>query len=232
MRNEDEDARAVPHRVQHVIWDWNGTLLDDVQACVDAINRMLDRRGLPRTDLARYRDVFGFPVQGYYVQLGFDLASEDWARMAREFHDDYEETARPSGLRAGARATLDGLRAAGMPMSILSACEFGILRRMVGERGVDSFFDHIFGLGDLYAESKVELGRRMLRAAGVDPDAALLVGDTLHDFEVAQALGCRVVLLAGGHQSADRLRRCGCPVLNGMEELTVYSGNGVPNEVA
>lgn len=213
-----------------MIWDWNGTLLDDVQACVDAINRMLARRGLPRTDLERYRDVFGFPVQGYYVELGFDLGSEDWDGMAREFHDDYAETARPAALREGARAALDALRAAGLPMSILSACELSILQRMVGERGVGGFFDHIFGLGDLYAESKIELGRRMLRDTGVDPDAALLVGDTVHDYEVAQALGCRAVLMAGGHQSSERLRRCGCPVLDGFDALAVHLVSGGRSE--
>jgi phosphoglycolate phosphatase len=209
----------------HVIWDWNGTLLDDVQACVDAINRMLARRSLPMTDTVRYRDIFGFPVRGYYAELGFDLAAEDWDGMAREFHADYAETARPAALRNGARAALAALRAAGTPMSILSACELGILRRMVAERGVDAFFDHIFGLGDLYAASKVELGRRMLRDTGVDPAKVLLVGDTVHDYEVAQALGCRAVLMAGGHQSAARLRACGCPVLEGFEAVVAAVGH-------
>lgn len=223
---------ARPQRAGHIIWDWNGTLLDDTQACVAAINRMLDRRGLPRTDLERYREVFGFPVQGYYVQLGFDLASEDWDGMAHEFHRHYAETARPSGLRPGARDALDALRAAGQPMSILSACELGILRRMVGERGVDGFFDHIFGLGDLYAESKVDLGRRLLRHAGIEPESVLLVGDTVHDYEVAQALGCRAVLMAGGHQSVERLRRCGCPVLDGFDALAAHLGAEGRSEAA
>jgi phosphoglycolate phosphatase len=204
---------------RHVLWDWNGTLLDDVEACVAAVNRMLGTRGLPQIDTTQYRDVFDFPVQDYYRRLGFDLPSEDWDAMAHEFHGYYRETSRSAGLRAGSRRVLDGLRRDGVPMSVLSACEGRILRRMMQERGLDGLFEQVAGLDDLYAESKLDAGRRLLEALAEDPREVILVGDTTHDYDVASELGCECILVAGGHQAGWRLRACGCRVVPGLEAI-------------
>jgi len=206
-------------RLRHILWDWNGTLLDDVAACVCAINRMLRRRGLPEIGEALYRERFGFPVRNYYAALGFNLAAEDWDALAREFHAHYAETARGAPLRAGAAEALAALSARGVPMSVLSACEQSILERMLAERGLDGHFERVRGLSDLYAGSKRELGRRLLRELALPPEAVVLVGDTIHDHEVARALGCACVLLAGGHQAEERLRRCRRPLLRSLEQL-------------
>jgi len=214
-----EPKRSLAEGVEHIVWDWNGTLLDDVDACVDAINRMLDRRGLPRVAPESYRDIFDFPVRNYYLKLGFDLEREDWDRMAREFHADYHETSLDAGLRPGATELLERLMDRGMPMSVLSASEIAILRRMMQSRDVERFFDRVFGLSDLYAASKVDLGRRLMAEVHAPASGVLLVGDTVHDFEVAQELGCRCVLVTGGHQSEKRLRACGCDVVKGLDGI-------------
>jgi phosphoglycolate phosphatase len=201
--------------IQHVIWDWNGTLLDDVEACVGAINPMLRRRGLPCLRPASYRARFGFPVKDYYAALGFDMASEDWDALAKEFHRHYARTSLSAPLRAGAKAALRSLRARGIPMSVLSASERSLLRRMLRGHGIDAFFEHVYGLDDLYAGSKLELGRRLVKSIGVAPGRILLAGDTQHDFEVARDMRCRCVLMTGGHQSAPRLALCGCAMIRG-----------------
>jgi phosphoglycolate phosphatase len=198
-------------RIRHIIWDWNGTLLDDVAACVQAMNRMLARRRLGRLTVEHYRRIFGFPVQRYYRALGFDLAREDWDAVAVEFHDRYAVTARAARLRQGIRSALERLRAGGMPMSVLSASESAILRRMLAERRIGVFFDRICGLSDLHARSKLHLGRRLLAQMGLPPRSVLLIGDTTHDYDVARELRCRCLLLAGGHQAEERLAPCDCP---------------------
>jgi phosphoglycolate phosphatase len=208
-----------PRRTRHILWDWNGTLLDDVSACVAAINRLLRRRALPTMGIARYRATFTFPVRNYYRRLGFDLRREDWDRLAREFHAAYAQTARTARLRPGSRALLRELRRAGIPMSVLSASEQNLLRRMLRRRGIAGFFRSTAGLDNLNAASKTRLGQRLMASLGVDPRHVLLVGDTVHDFDVAQSLGCRCVLVAGGHQSEERLRACGCEVLEGLAGL-------------
>ena len=213
---KSDPAHAV---TRHIVWDWNGTLLNDVEACVRAANHMLARRSLQPLDTDRYRRIFGFPVRGYYAALGFDLAREDWDALAREFHDHYHAESRAVTLRDGIGAFLAEISARDVPMSILSASESSILTRMLREQGIEHHFQHVFGLSNLYAGSKMDLGRKLLDQLAIPPAQVLLVGDTIHDYEVACELECRCVLLAGGHQATDRLQQCGCDVLTSPAAL-------------
>lgn len=208
--------------IRHVIWDWNGTLLDDAQACVDALNLLLTRRNLPTVSRAQYREVFGFPIRDYYLKVGFDFARDDWNAMTEEYHTIYAELSRTSQLRPHAHRILDGLRKRGCGLSVLSACEAVMLKRMIEERGILDCFDHVYGRSDFQAHSKVDLGRTLLGDTSIAPESALLVGDTTHDFEVAQALGTRCILMTGGHQSETRLLRCGCPVAHTLHEVVAW----------
>jgi len=191
--------------IRHLIWDWNGTLLDDVEACVGAINRMLDRRHLPCIDTSTYRQIFDFPVISYYAQLGFDLDAEDWNAIAIEFHEHYGELARTATLRDGVADVLATLGSEVDGMSVLSACEQTILERMLAEHGIRNHFGHVSGLDNLHAASKLENGRHLLAKLDLPPDEIVLIGDTNHDHEVAAALGIGCLLLAGGHQAESRL---------------------------
>lgn len=205
-------AMFIEDSIRHIVWDWNGTLLDDAGACVAAINRMLAARSEPAVTLERYGEIFGFPVKDYYRRAGFDLDMEDWDALAREYHDHYAETSREAPLRDGAVETLSELRGRGVGFSVLSAAERSRLVAGLASRGIGHFFEAVYGLDDLYAESKHMLGRRLLDELGLTPATTLVVGDTIHDFEVAEALGCPCVLITAGHQAEHRLRRCGCPV--------------------
>ncbi len=208
--------------VRHVVWDWNGTLLDDVQACVDAINILLERRGLPLVSREQYLEVFDFPVRNYYLRIGFNLEQENWHSLAVEYHEAYARTSAGCRLRDGALPVLESMRQSGITLSVLSACELSLLRRMMEERGILGYFDHVYGLSDLYAHSKVTLGHSLLAQAGLTPDSTLLVGDTTHDYEVASALGLPCLLLSGGHQAAEKLRRCRCPLVADIEAVHLH----------
>ncbi len=208
--------------IRYLVWDWNGTLLDDVFACVAALNVLLCRHRLPRVRLPRYRAVFGFPVRRYYDTLGFQLSDADWHRIAADYHQLYARTAAHAPLRKGAHSTLRLLSRRGLPSAILSASEIGILQRMLAARNIHSLFQEIAGLSDRLAHSKLEAGQTLLNRLPVQPDEVLLIGDTDHDYEVAQALRCRCILLAGGHQALWRLRACACPVLSDIRQLPVW----------
>jgi len=211
--------------IRHVIWDWNGTLLDDAQACVDALNLMLSRRNMPTLTREEYRDVFDFPIRDYYLKVGFDFTRDDWNALTEEYHAIYAELSRDSQLRPHARRILDGLIGRGCGLSVLSACEDAMLKRMMDERGILGCFAHIYGRSDFQAHSKVALGRTLLADTGIVPASALLVGDTTHDFEVAQAMGVRCLLMTGGHQAEARLRRCNCPVAHTLHEVVAWMTN-------
>ena len=202
-----------------ILWDWNGTLLDDVELCVDALNRLLEKHAyLQRYDRDQYRAIFGFPIEEYYVRAGFDFSRHSFAMLAEEYMDDYIPASAACPLAKGAVEALDAFRAAGLRQVILSASPVPTLTRQAGERHVTGYFDRMLGLGDIYAKSKVELGRRFMQEEGIDPARAVMIGDSVHDFEVAQAMGTACVLQCSGHQNRQTLAATGAPVVEGLRE--------------
>lgn len=194
----------------YIIWDWNGTLLDDVEASVWALNRMLDARALPRTTRAFYRAHFGFPVRPFYHLLGMDPDAE-WDHICTEFHELL--AVGPQAIRPDTLAALELVRAHGISQSILSALRQDLLLRDTAHAGVQGFFDAIYGVDNLNGATKLSRGRELM-ARLCDPGRRFFfIGDTLHDAEVGAALGATPILVDGGHQHVDRLAAAGCLVV-------------------
>ena len=208
-------------RLRHIIWDWNGTLLDDTQAGVNAINAMLATRGLPQIDIPYYREVFGFPVINFYRTIGFKIERENWDAMAHEFHDLFlaDTSIR---LHDDATRALACLQQAGIGQSVLSASEQSILSAMLDTFGVTRYFDGVYGVDNLYGHSKLELGHALVKRLDLPPESVLMVGDSLHDHEVAEALGVRCLLIAQGHQSYARLARSGAHALHSLADMAAW----------
>jgi phosphoglycolate phosphatase len=211
-------------RFQHIIWDWNGTLLDDIHVVVDVMNSLLTRRAMPELTPDSYREVFQFPVRAYYEAVGFDFAREPFEALAEEWIAAFEANWRRARLHAGALETIMALRSRGIGQSVLSAAERTVLHDQAAHFGVTPHVDRLVGIDNHHAESKLEHGRRWLNELAVDPIEVLLVGDTTHDFEVGQELGVPVVLIDDGHQSRQRLEACGVPVLDSLAELVSLNG--------
>ena len=193
-------------RYRHIIWDWNGTLLDDLDLSIDIMNGLLGRRSLPLLDRARYHRLFGFPVRDYYERLGFDFARDSFEQLGVEFISAYDARRWECRLQPGAETTLESLQAAGLTQSILSAYSQDTLREIVGHFGLTPRFKRILGLDNIYAHSKAELGRNWVAELGLPPGEILLIGDTLHDLDVARSIGVDCVLVACGHHPEARLR--------------------------
>ena len=120
------------------------------------------------------------------------------------------------------------LKGAGVQQVILSASNLPVLEQQVTERGVRPYFDRLLGLDNIYARSKVEVGLAYLtelKQRGAVPAQAIMIGDSVHDFEVAQALGVRCVLQTAGHQSAQQLRATGAPVVPDVLAAAQYCLN-------
>ncbi len=210
-----------PH---HVIWDWNGTLVDDAWLCVEIVNELLARRGLAPITLREYSEVFGFPLMPYYQRVGFDLEREDFAAMGDEFNILYSQRRRECRLREGACEVLAALGCNGIGQSLLSASDQGSLEEMVADYGLRPHFAAVAGVNNGLGEGKIERGHRHLAALNCRGDEVLLVGDTLHDLEVAAALGGHCVLLPSGHQSRRRLVLGECAVVDGLFAVAALLG--------
>lgn len=205
--------------IVHVIWDWNGTLLDDAWLCVEVMSGLLHRRGLPPLSRDRYEEVFRFPVRSYYEDLGFDFAKESWEAVGTEFISGYQARQHECALQKPAVEVLTELSRRGLSQSVLSASEQNRLKAQATHLGVHDRFTKLLGLSDHYAGGKLELGRQWLFELGVDPARVLLVGDTDHDFQVASELGFQCALVPSGHQAPNRLRALGGRVLGSLREL-------------
>lgn len=209
-------------KYQQLIWDWNGTLWNDTQLCVEINNHMLERRGLSLIDVDSYRDKLCFPVTGYYCQLGFDYTTDPYPRLAEEFIEEYHRRRFECPLHPEARGLIEFFQAQGIPQAVLSAYEHQALLESTDYFELTPFFDDIIGLNDIYANGKVDNGKKYIAEKNIDPSKVLFIGDTVHDFEVAEAMGVQCVLVSNGHNSRDRLETCGVPVFNSLSGVREY----------
>lgn len=208
---------------RHVIFDWNGTLRDDAHAAREGINSILRDRKMPELSPERFRDLFDCPVSRFYESLGFDMKGEDWDALSAQFFKVFFNYPHVD-LFPGTRPTLEALKAAGIGCSIVTSAEEKVCDALLKSYGIRGYFHSVFGLGDPNAGSKVERGRALFRELGLDASEVCMIGDTGHDLEVAEALGCRCVLLAAGYESRERLDRRGTPVLESIADVPAYFG--------
>ncbi len=210
---------AVIEKYKHIIWDWNGTILNDVDLCVELINWLAQSRSLPEIDINRYREVFTIPVKNYYAALGFDFEKESFEKLGKIWMDEYERRKFECNLYEGVTDLLSKIENAGIGQSILSAYSQHTLDELVEHYGLKKYFTHVVGLDNIYAASKLHLGKDLMKRLGNGKGETLLIGDTVHDFEVASEIGADCVLLASGHQSKKDLLECGVKVCDSITEL-------------
>ncbi|MBK7172985.1 MAG: HAD family hydrolase [Bacteroidales bacterium] len=202
-----------------IIWDWNGTLLDDTAICLDSMNQMLSHRHLPLLTLEKYREVFTFPVIQYYTTIGFDFETEPWDKAAIGFIELYLEALPGAQLATGAIEMLEFFKQQGYQQAIISAMQHDALLKSVDVLGITRYFDYIGGIGDHYGAGKIENARNFFSDFNLSPSSVTLLGDTLHDAEVAEELGSSCILIANGHQSKQRLVESGHLVIDNLKKL-------------
>jgi phosphoglycolate phosphatase len=207
-------------RYSHILWDWNGTLLDDAWLCVEVMNGMLSERNLAPLTLERYRNMFSFPVKDYYVKLGFDFEKEPFEKVGMDFMDLYNLRQGECRLHPESQEILGKIAKKGLPQSVLSAREENELRLEIRNEGIERFFERICGLDDHYAHGKTDVGKKLIADLGLPVEKLLFIGDTLHDSEVAKELGIDCILIPEGHHSLSRLSGSGFQVIPSLQELS------------
>lgn len=190
---------------KHIIWDFNGTLLNDTDHVISVMNTMLSRRSLHGINRDLYSELFDFPVINYYLKLGFDFELENYADVAAEFVDEYFAKGFICNLQEGLPEILKKIQDKGISQSILSASNRNHLIEYLSVLGISDYFILIGALDDILGGSKANAGKVHLSQLGIDPLHILYIGDTTHDFMVADELGCDHLLVANGHHSKKRL---------------------------
>ena len=207
---------------KHIIWDWNGTLLDDGWLFVDVMNSILRSRGMNTITLEKYREIFGFPVKDYYLKLGFDLEKEPFEESGLEFIKGYENRKYDAQLYPHVISLLKGLRERGISHSILSAQHQTLLDDLTQYYNIRHYFIEIIGLDNYYAYSKVENGIEWAKHINLSLQEILMIGDTDHDFEVAKAIGIDCILLSHGHHCSRRLEQTGTMVMQNLLDVLSF----------
>jgi phosphoglycolate phosphatase len=207
-------------KYKHIIWDWNGTLVDDAWLCVEIMNNILENRNLNLITIDDYREHFTFPVRDYYVKLGFDFLVEPFEVCGMEFIHDFKNRKFEASLYTQIESILDKLTKIGISHSVLSAQNQTLLDETVTHYQLQNKFEGVNGLDNHYAHSKVNIGKSWIETLSYDHNEVIMIGDTVHDYEVAQAMGTDCILIASGHNSRERLENTGVLVLDSPLEIT------------
>ncbi len=135
------------------------------------------------------------------------MEKESFHELSVDFVETYDKYAGEVGLNEGVREVLAGIQQTGVKQYVLSALREDLLQQMLRHFQIDSRFDRACGANDIYAAGKIERGQQMLQTCPIVPEDTLMVGDTIHDAEVADALGFDCILFAGGHNNEERLQK-------------------------
>ncbi len=207
---------------KHIIWDWNGTIVDDAHLCIQSLNVLLAKRDLEPIDLKRYSQEFRFPVQDFYIDLGFDFSQESYNDVAQEFIDYYHKYRFDCLLRKDVVRLLNIFKSLNITQSILSAYRQDFLNQAVQFFNLHKFFNKIDGLDNNHACSKLDVGLKHIQSINIKPQNILYIGDTNHDVEVANKMGVQCILVESNHQSFARMKDSSAMVFANISDIIKY----------
>jgi phosphoglycolate phosphatase len=203
-----------------VIWDWNGTLLDDTETCYRIANEMRQERGMELMHgVEEYRRHFTFPVVDYYRRMGYTFETEPFENISRQFVSMYAECFPVCALQPFAEETLSAVLKTGARQVLLSATGQERLDEQVAHFRLNGYFERVIGNSNNLAHGKADYAKEFLLVSGVAPARTLFVGDTDHDFEIASSIGCGCALLTTGHQTQAHLATLGAILVSTLCEV-------------
>lgn len=196
-----------------IIWDWNGTLIDDLDIAVGAVNDTLDLYGMPHIGRKEYYSFMRSDIRTFYSFL-FDYEKVPYETLTAHFSRFYDERIASAHLMKNAEETLKRVKEKGVLQVIVSASHIDKVVRDTAHFAIDGYFDEILAASDNLVNSKIDRAAQFLKRRNIQPNRALVVGDLLHDMEMAQAIGAQCVLIPNGHQPKALHEKAGAAVLN------------------
>lgn len=204
-------------RYTDVVWDFNGTLMDDVGISILTVNDMLSKRDKPLTNRKEYFEKIEMPIIRYYEKM-FDFNVTSISELTREFQVGYDSYIDSASLADGAQEVLERFKKEGINQVIISSFPTEKIKRICESKGILGYFTEILGADDIKAESKVERGVAFSKSRGENAKI-VAIGDLVHDYEMASGMGADCILYSGGHQSKKDLSLCGVPVADSMKDI-------------
>lgn len=204
---------------KHIFLDFNGTIIDDVDLCLDLLNEILSKQNKPLVSKEKYKNIFTFPIIKYYELAGVDFQIESFESLAKWFIKAYQPASLKCNLYPNLVETFKFLKEKGYHLYILSASEKNNLLEQCESFGIVKYFDAILGIDNIHAASKVNIAKEYLKENNLQGEDVLFIGDTLHDLEVAKAIGANCMLVSCGHQSVEVLKKGNVPIIESVASL-------------
>ncbi len=200
-----------------IIWDFNGTIINDVDLAVDILNSLYKIHHIDKcVGKKEYKEIFDFPVIDYYRNAGFDLNEQTFQCISKEYIALYKEGFKHVKVSDDVITLLKKYQLKGYKNVIISASQHDMLVEQINSLGLNEYFDEIVGIDDIYATSKVDIAKRW---ASKHTGPFVFIGDTAHDYEVAKEIGATCYLLSDGHFSQDRLLKLTDKVYPSIREV-------------
>jgi phosphoglycolate phosphatase-like HAD superfamily hydrolase len=212
------------HRV-HLVWDWNGTLLDDIDAVIGATNAAFAEVDLAPVTLEQYREMYCVPIPLFYERLLGRLPTEaEWERMDGVFHRHYAERRVGCGLTEGVEELLVQWQLAGRSQSLLSMYGHEELVPVVRGYGIERHFVRVDGRTGPSGGSKAQhMERHFAALDGISPEHTVIIGDAVDDAVAAAHVGARAVLYTGGSHSRASLEAADVPVVDTLADAVALA---------
>ena len=190
-------------KYDYLVLDFNGTIIDDVDLCLNILNHLLEERNYKKVSLEEYKHIFTFPIKNYYINAGFDLEKYSFTSISNEFISLYQKASLNCKLYEGISELIDKCNNNRIKVVLLSASQIDNLKEQTDHFGLSEKFEAILGTSTIEAASKVEIGKNYFKDK--QDKKILFVGDTTHDAEVASSIGADALLITHGHQARDIL---------------------------
>ncbi|HEX6220612.1 MAG TPA: HAD family hydrolase, partial [Acidimicrobiia bacterium] len=201
------------------VWDWNGTLLDDLPVVIEAVNRSIAIFGEGPIDAEAYRDHYTRPVRLFYDSLfGRVITDEEWLRLNASFHEHYFSLAETVDLALGARLAMSFLSESGWSQSLLSMSPHDWLEKIVARLELASLLDLVDGLSGPTGGRKAQHLEVHLETLGISGENVVVIGDTPDDVAAARHVGAEPVLFHGGSHHLELLEEEGVPIAETLLE--------------
>jgi len=206
-------------KIKHIIWDWNGTLVDDGWLFVELINKVLKKRSLKEITLEDYRKKFCFPLEKYYQRLGFDFSVEPYDIPSMEFINLYDKNKYRPHLYKGAKKLLNNLCDSGVKNYLLSAQNEDSLIELISFYKIGHYFEQVRGTDNFHARGKDLVAKEILK--NIDSsNCVLFIGDTNMDIEISQKYNANSIGITFGHQSGRQFNKAkSLKLINSFESL-------------
>jgi phosphoglycolate phosphatase len=220
MRKQNNFEKRI-NMIKTIIWDWNGTLLNDVDYNMDVVNAMLKRRGMKILTRDEYRILKKVPIKQFYIDIGIDVSTDNtFSEIIKEYWVIYKEKYPQLKLNENAKNILQKTQKNGVKNYLLSLTNNKELVKQIDSFDIRSFFEKIAGSIDSEAKNKIDKLKKLIEKEKIIINESLIVGDVINDYEAAEEFGMRCILYSNGHQEIDRNRNI--IVIENLDEIIEY----------